>query len=384
MKIESMFYPVELGGIQLRNRIIRAATAEGMFDEEGYPTKELDLLYSKLAQGGVGAIITGYIAVSEEGKVPGRKMGSLDNDKKIHSFKRIVDHVHSYGCPIIAQLVHGGYSSETGKPVNLKNLTLTDFNRVKKDFIAAAERAFDAGFDGIEIHMAHGFFLSRVISPLTNNRIGLYGGSEEGRHTYPIELVSSLKMKLRGYPIWVKISGTEMGKGIHSGESRRFAAELEEAGVSLIEVSCNQSGQGMGPVHGKVPVDMILAENPSFREKPALIKAILKPIIKSKLKPESPEKLYNLGTASFIKKNVNIPICVCGGIKDKIDIEDALKRVDLVSLSRPLIIEPNLVSKYEKGTADTSKCIGCNHCLIGIMNRGLRCYFGQIPKGKND
>ncbi|HCW52164.1 MAG TPA: NADH:flavin oxidoreductase, partial [Clostridium sp.] len=169
MKID-IFSPVEIGGIQMNNRIIRSATDESMADEFGRPTEKLTKLYSNLAKGEVGGIITGFIAVSEEGKTTMPGMCSLHTDENIESIKKMVDEIHNYKIPIIAQIAHCGRHSVVGKKYNVNKMTQEQLLKMIDDFTETAVRCKKAGFDCVQIHCALGYFLIEVLSLNKNHR----------------------------------------------------------------------------------------------------------------------------------------------------------------------------------------------------------------------
>lgn len=129
------------GGVQLNNRILRAATHEGLAGENGAPTEQLIKLYERLSKGGVGAIITGFIGVSEESRLADPGMSLLDSDDKIPVYAEMTDRVHQAGGVIIAQLAHCGASSKMGKAGRPDNITSEQILKIEDDFAKAAKRA---------------------------------------------------------------------------------------------------------------------------------------------------------------------------------------------------------------------------------------------------
>jgi len=381
-----IFSPAVIGGVQVNNRILRAATHEGMADENGALTEQLIKLYERLSKGGVGAIITGFIGVSEESRSTDPGMSLLDSDDKIPAYAEMTGRVHQAGGVIIAQLAHCGGSSKMGKAGRPDNLTSEQILKIEDDFVEAAKRTKVAGFDGIELHAAHGYLLSGMLSGNTNHRKDAYGGSEDNRFRMLGEILKKLRTELSDYPVYVKFNGTEKSaKGIHEAEAVRIAKRLEEAGATAIEVSSNQFSENLGPLRGDVPVDMILHSYPGIKELPKFVKKPLRPVIKAVKKPDEPQHLYNVPVAKAIKTAVSIPVIVCGGIRSKADMEQVIRMdgLDAVSICRPLILEADLVNKYKTGKSSEPKCIECNHCIIGIMDAPVRCYYGKTPTGNS-
>ena len=176
-----------IGKIKLNNKIIRSATHEGMADKEGFPTDKLKNLYIKLAKGGVGAIITGYTGVLANGKASLVGMTMIDDNKYIPKFQEVTEAVHEHNTPIILQLAHCGRqtrSVSTGYPIvapsairdKLYNdtipLELTDsgINEIIDAFVSSIVRAKKSNFDGVQLHLAHGYLLAQFLSSYTNRR----------------------------------------------------------------------------------------------------------------------------------------------------------------------------------------------------------------------
>ena len=377
-----IFKPVEISGIQFNNRIIRSATHEGMADENGKPTEKLTRLYTNLAKGEVGGIITGFIAVSEEGKTTMPGMCSLHTDENIESFKKMVDEVHKYKTPIIAQIAHCGRYSVVGNKYDINNMDVEEILKIIDDFTETAIHCKKAGFDGVQIHCAHGYFLSEVLSPKTNHRKDDFGGSREKRIYLVQKIIESIRKAMPMYPIFIKLNGEEsVSNGIKADAAAWYAKVMEKAGASAIEVSRGLQESAFDMARGQVPIDMILKEYHGVSELPSIVKKIVKLFAKKALIPKKSWRLYNLESAKVIKKNVNIPVIVVGGVHSVEDCEEAIESgMDIVSLSRPLILEPSLIKKWKEEKQKNSKCISCNYCLIGVDNRPLRCYFGKLPK----
>ncbi len=394
-----VFEPVTIAGIQFRNHIIRSATHEGMADETGHPTEQLNDLYLRLAKGGVGGIITGYAGIMQQGKCDNHNMLMIDNDELIESYKSIVDAVHSHGTPIILQIAHAGCqtsSSVSGMtpiaPSQIKNkiypndipleATEEDIENIIEQFAQAAKRAQTAGFDGVQIHVAHGYLLSSFLSSYSNRRSDKWGGSLENRYRIADNIIRKIKDSVPGYPVFAKINAYDFRKnGMRIEESHEIAKMLQQSGCDAIEVSCGVMEDGLCMSRGpEVPEDALLAYSPSLRDQSPWIKKMLKPFIRFIFPARKPIRNYNLSAAERIKNAVDIPVIVVGGIRNKNDIDDIIDntKADMVSMSRPFIIEPDIVKKLEDGTQDESRCIDCNYCLIAAQVNSLRCYYGKV------
>lgn len=394
-----VFEPVIIAGIQFKNHIIRSATHEGMADETGHPTEQLKNLYLHLAKGGVGGIITGYAGIMQQGKCDNHNMLMIDKDELIESYKNIIDAVHSHGTPIILQIAHAGRqtsSSVSGMtpmaPSSIKNkiypadipleATEEDIKNIIEHFAQAARRAQTAGFDGVLIHVAHGYLLSTFLSPYSNQRSDKWGGSLENRYRIVDSIIRTIKERVPGYPVFAKINAYDFRKnGMRIEESIEVAKMLQKSGCDAIEVSCGVMEDGLCMSRGpEVPKDALLAYSSSLKDRSPWIKKMLKPFIRFVFPARKPISNYNLDAAERIKNAVDIPVIVVGGIRNKNDIVDIIEdaKADMVSMSRPFIIEPGIVKKFEDDTQDESRCINCNYCLIAAQVKPLRCYYGKI------
>jgi 2,4-dienoyl-CoA reductase-like NADH-dependent reductase (Old Yellow Enzyme family) len=395
----AIFEHTSLAGIKLKNRIIRSATHEGMADEKGFPTEKLKKLYIRLAKGGVGAIITGYAAIQADGKSSAFAMTMIDNDDSIPAYREITNAVHEYDTPIIMQIAHCGRqtrSKSTGlrtvAPSAIrdafynedmpKELSEDEINEIIDNFVSAIIRTRQAGFDGVQFHSAHGYLLSEFLSSHSNRRKDSWGGSTENKYRIIDEIFKKAKEQVGDYPILVKMNAHDgRNNGMKIEEAVRIAQMLEKSGCAAIEVSCGVFEDGLYTMRGeKLPADAAMKYTFKYKNLPGLVKTIAKPILKTFMKQPKPLLKYNLDAAIQIKKNVNIPVIVVGGINNMDDINYIIKRsnIDFVSMSRPFIIEPDIVSKFNKGTQTKSKCIMCNYCLIIAEEKPLKCHYGKL------
>lgn len=396
-----VFEHTQIAGIRLKNRIIRSATYEGMADDNGFPTEELKNLYIRLAKGGVGAIITGYAVVQAEGKGNGPAQAMIDNDESIPAYKEITDAVHEYDTPIIMQVSHCGRqtrSKSTGLPTVApsamrdsfysedmpKELSEYEINEIIGSFVSAIIRARKAGFDGVQLHIAHGYLLSEFLSSHANCRKDRWGGSTENKYRIIGEIFKRAKEHVGDYPILAKINAHDGRKnGMRIEEAVKIAQMLEKSGCAAIEISCGTVEDGFYTIRGeKLPADAAMKYTFKYKNLPGLVKTIAKPLLKTFMKQPKPLLKYNLEAASRIKEAVSIPVIVVGGINNMDDINAIIrnKNLDFVSMSRPFIIEPDIAGKFNKGTQAKSKCIMCNYCIIIAEEKPLRCYYGKLPQ----
>lgn len=398
--IKKAFEPVAIGNMQFKNRIIRSATHEGMADEEGFPTNDLKKIYVRLAKGGCGGIITGYSSVQPDGKSPLYRMTMIDKDDYIPKFKEITDAVHEFGTPIIMQIAHCGRqtrSKVTGLPTVApsavrdkfynedlpKALSAGEINIIIDNFVRAILRAKKAGFDGVQIHGAHGYLLSQFLSSHSNRRTDEWGGTIQNKYRIISEIYKRAKGIVGDYPILIKISAHDGQKnGVRVNEAVEIAKLLEASGCDGIEVSSGVIEDGLYTMRGEeLPGDAAMEYTFKYKKLPFWVKRIARPVIKRMLKQPKPLLKYNLEAAIEIKKAVDIPVIVVGGINNISDINYIVENenIDFVSMCRPFITQPDIVKRFEQGNQTKSKCIMCNYCVIIGEERPLKCYQGKLP-----
>lgn len=396
--MRSVFGDANIAGVTLKNRIIRSATHEGMADENGCPTEMMMKKYKHLARSEVGAIITGYAGVKQNGKSPMLNMLMIDSDFQVEPLRELTRRVHEYGTPVFLQIAHCGRQTRskitgfpTVAPSAIKDKIYSEevphalfedeiYELIEK-FVLAVERAKKAGFDGVQIHAAHGYLLSSFLSPHMNKRNDIWGGSTENRFRIVNEIIRQARARVGEYPILVKINAYEKSKdGINIEEAVRVSRCLEQAGCDGIEVSCGTVEEGFVTSRGDCPFDAISRNNFKMEKIPKFFNPLVKFMVKRTMTSPEPHFLYNLPHAEEIKKHVSIPVIVVGGIRKLEDIKKIIEqeRCDFVSMSRPFIIEPDLVKKFKEGRQNESKCINCNYCLIGAEKHPLKCYCGRI------
>lgn len=396
--MKKVFEETQVADMTLKNRIIRSATHEGMADRQGKPTEMLISLYKALAEGEAGAIITGYAGVMPNGKAPFDSMLMIDKDELIDAYRNMVDEVHRYNTPIILQIAHCGRQTSakiTGFPTVAPSairdklysedmpleLSEDEIYSIINHFILGIERAKKAGFDGVQLHLAHGYLLSSFLSPHTNKRNDKWGGNTENRFRIIREILTSAREKVGGYPILVKINAYEKSAdGIKIEEAVKISQYLEEAGCDAIEVSCGLAEEGFVTPRGEIPFDMLFRYHNKMKKIPKFLYPVVKPGLKLIMASPEPLFLYNLPHAEEIKKHVKIPVIVVGGIRRREDIEAIIEqgKCDFVSMSRPFIMEPHIVRYFKEGKQTESGCINCNYCLAGTAAGPLKCYYGRI------
>ncbi|MFQ6110451.1 MAG: NADH:flavin oxidoreductase [Nitrospinota bacterium] len=361
-----LFEPFELGGLGLPNRIVRSALYQGMASPEGEVTEELLSAYRALSRGGSGLLITGSAYVSLDGRSGGRMLSAAD-DSTLSGLRKLSSILREGGGRGILQLFHAGRQTTQeftgGKtplaPSELEEPTLGTRPRALTEgevegicdaFASAARRAREAGFDGIELHAAHGYLLSQFLSPHTNRREDKWGGSLEGRLRILLEIRERTgSLAGEDFPVLVKIN-TEDGipGGLEPEGAAGVAERLLGAGFSAVELSGGMFEAG------------------DFT-------------VRKGLRPKE-EEAYFLDAAREIRKRAKGPLILVGGVRSRSVAEGILAEgaADLISLGRPLTREPDLPLLWQEGK-EGADCISCNLCIMKVM-RGLPnlCYDFHI------
>lgn len=365
-----LFEPGEINGMKLENRFVRSATWEGMAADDGSCTPKLVELMGNLARGGVGLIITSHAYVQKAGQAGAGQIG-IHTDDMLAGLEKMAAAVHHHHGKIVCQLAHAGFFANTklsGQPpiapsavegiarAPRKEMTQKDIEDVVDAFGTAAGRAKAAGFDGVQIHGAHGYLISEFISPIFNLRGDEYGGSIENRARLALEVLRAIR-KTAGddFPVLIKINCTEfVDEGLQPPEFVQVGKMLADAGIDAIEVS------------GGLPI------SPQTRP--------------SQLGINKEEKeAYFQQEARALKKQVDIPIILVGGnrsfhVAERI-VEEGV--ADYISMSRPLIREPHLINRWKAGDLTKAACVSDNMCFQPAMEgKGIYCVTEKKQKAK--
>jgi 2,4-dienoyl-CoA reductase-like NADH-dependent reductase (Old Yellow Enzyme family) len=368
-----LFEETRINHLTLQNRLVRSATWEGLCTDDGKPTTALNQYYSGLAQGGVGLIISGYTFVRPEGKQLPWKMG-IHTDDFGPAFEDLTSSVHQSGGKITIQLVHAGGQTDSAsagqQPLAPSSIEAAQFpelpaemsgdeiNAVVQAFADGARRAKAWGFDGIQLHGAHGYLINQFLSPLTNHRQDDYGGDIEGRSRFLMDVVRSVRAAVGDdFPVMIKLNASDnLEGGLGEDDAITAARLLDAAGIDAIEVSTGTPASGrQGPARSKIN------------------------------KPE--QEGYNLDLARRIKAAVSCPIMVVGGFRsfERADRAVADGDVDYIALARPLIRQPDLPARWARGERDTATCISCNKCFgTGLEGNGIYCAVERKLQEKNN
>ncbi len=381
---DMLFSPLALQNITLKNRIFRSATYEGLGDPDGHPLPKLEQTYKELSSGGVGAIITGFCFVSADGRAMQPHQCGMDSDSKITSWGKVISSVKktSGGASLFMQLAHTGRQTRheaTGMPVlgvsshqcsyfrqKVRVLDNDTILRIIEDFAAAAFRAKEAGFDGVQIHAAHGYLIHQFLSPWTNTRKDRWGD----KTLFLENVIHAVRRKCGDtYPILVKLSAADdTSPGITLDSTIAAVKKLEELKIDAVEISYGTMEYAFNIIRGACPTDLAMRINPIFKSfHPFLLKSwkilFLKRYLSRLIKYED---CYNFKAAGAIRKEISLPVIPVGGIRSLTDMEECLRtwRLDGVAMCRPFICEPDFAERIRNGISERSLCVNCNLCTV--------------------
>ncbi len=383
--MSAAFTPIRIGPLTLKNRIIKPATNEGMAPG-GVPSKMLVEYHRRVAAGGAALTTVAYCAVSPDGRTFPDQV-CLDETSLPH-LKVLTDSVHAAGALACAQITHGGcfnflpqlstrwpLSASGGfNPVGLMTwrpfkqaMTEVHMDMIAGQFAEAALLAEKAGFDAVEIHMGHGYLLSQFISPMYNKRRDQYGGDAAGRARFPAMVLRRVLDAVgERLAVLCKISVIEgVKKGATAEDSVEVAKVLEAEGAHLLVLSGGMNVESPWQIFGsQLPASVAdTVENPVMRWGARLTR-LFEP--KVKFRP-----LYLREHSIQVRQAVKMPLTYLGGSKQLADIEQAISDgFDCVAMGRALLQDPNLVNKYEQGSATESGCTSCNECVPSIYAPG--------------
>jgi 2,4-dienoyl-CoA reductase-like NADH-dependent reductase (Old Yellow Enzyme family) len=368
--MSKLFEATEIKGMRLANRFVRSATWEGMATEEGACTPRLKELMRELARGRVGMIITSHAYVRKDGQAGSWQLGIYEDGLEA-GLKEMTRAVHDEGGRIVLQLSHAGFFANpklTGTtPLAASQvegfaksprrvMTARDIGELAKAFGRAAGRAREAGFDGVEIHAAHGYLLSQFLSPVFNRRADDYGGSVGNRARALLEVLGEVRGALGDdYPVLGKMNSEDfLEGGLSLGDSVKVGKLLEEGGIDAIELS------GGTLVSGKL--------SPS----------------RAGISREENEAYFR-GAARAFKEVLRVPLMLVGGIRS-FSVADRLVEegvADYISMSRPLIREPHLVKRWAEGDLRRAACLSDNQCFGPAMaGEGVTCVVEKKERDK--
>jgi 2,4-dienoyl-CoA reductase-like NADH-dependent reductase (Old Yellow Enzyme family) len=337
-----LFSDGRIAGLRLKNRLARSATAENAWRGDEISGEGLNL-YRSLAAGGVGLIITGHMAVAPAGRANDWQT-RIDQDGAIASLRKLSGVVHATDkeCKVVAQVSHAGMQGQASERVGPSTtgwprlkappraLTPKEVEEIAASFAQAVRRAQNAGFDGAQLHAAHGYLLSSFLSPYTNTRQDRYGGSLEKRVAIVREIIERARLLVGpGFPILIKVNCDDQAQGgIDIGNFPQLAKELERAGAQALEIS------GNNPIRENI---------------------------------SSPEEQSYF--AKYAKElDLKIPVILTGGNRSVERLEQLATAgvAQFLGFARPLLREPDLPARWLEGRGTPeAACISCNRCIRG-------------------
>jgi len=364
----ALFEPFRIKSMEIPNRFVRSATYDGLAEKDGSVSERQLALYEELARGGAGLIVTGISYVHASGRISAFQ-NSIADDQDIERWSALVRSVHRFDTKIAVQLFHAG--RERGRiyrkqpafaPSFLaedpffdgphRGMDEDEILEVIEAFGDGASRARDAGFDAVQIHGAHAYLLSQFLSPFTNRREDQWGGGLENRLRLHREIVQTIRKRVgEDYPLLMKL-GVEDGfaGGLEFREGVAAAEILARDGLDGVEVSLGLRGR--------------LYDQTEYRA------GITRP----------DREAYYRHWCREIRKRVNVPVIMVGGVRSLETAEEIVQKeeADLVSMSRPLIREPDLISRWQRGDRSPSTCVSCNRCMEALLEgKPLACHHRE-------
>ena len=378
------FAPARLGPVTLRNRIIKAATFEGVMPE-ALVTEQLIEYHRRVAIGGVGMTTVAYLAVSPEGRT---HAGCIWLRPEVApGLRRLTDAVHAEGAAISAQVGHAGpvanarsnaapslSASRRFNPVAfraIRETTGADIARITDDYARGAGIVADSGFDAVELHFGHNYLISAFLSPGLNKRRDSWGGSLDNRARFARQVAVAVRAAV-GDTIAV-IAKLNMNDGLPGGlkedESLEVAQLLQADGAldALVLTGGSSFGNPMYLFRGDAPREEFAATLPP-------VARLGFKLVGAKMMPDYPfEEAYFLDKARRFLTKLEMPVILLGGINRLDTVTSALSEgFAFVAMARALLREPDLVNRMASGDAQTGVCIHCNRCMPTIYT-GTRC-----------
>ncbi|UCE56010.1 MAG: FAD-dependent oxidoreductase [Desulfobacterales bacterium] len=358
MALENLFSPFAIGTLKVDNRLVMPPMATNYASPEGFVTQRQIDYYVERAKGGVGYMNVEHTGILQQGKAS-PKMLLISTDEHAVHIHKLVESVHEAGGKIVVQINHAGrqtFSKVTGSPIvgpsaipatpimeTPRELSVSEIEEITEAYAVAAERVKNAGADGVELHMAHGYLLCSFLSSFSNQRKDQYGGDIEGRARFPLEVLKAVRNQLGpDFPIICRLSGDEYVEGgLRIEETKQIAKFLEKAGADALHISACNAASGY------------LNHPPYYVEEGVFVHL-----------------------AQAIKYEVNIPVIAVGRIRHPAMADQVIGegKADMISMGRALIADPHLPNKAKKGRFDEIiPCISCNKCVQTMRKDSVRC-----------
>lgn len=371
-QFEKILEPGRIGQMETRNRIVMPPMVTNMGTRDGFITQRIEDHYEARARGGVGLIIVECACVDYPvGKNYVHQI-AIDDDKFLAGLSELAQVIKKHGAKAAIQLHHAGAAGhpyitghQTVAPSAVtrpgceppRELTISEIENLVTCFARAAVRAKKAGFDGVEIHAAHGYLLAEFLSSCWNKRQDIYGGELRNRARLLLQVLKGIREQVGGdYSVWCRVNGREYGmeNGITIGETQELAPMLQDAGADAVHVS------GVGLI---TSVYAYIQRAPMC-DLPGLL----------------------LPLAEAVKKVVSIPVIAVGRITPEIGERVVREgKADFIAMGRGLLADPEVPNKLASGRLDDIRpCIACNVCLDKYMpsETGVQCVVNSaVGKG---
>jgi 2,4-dienoyl-CoA reductase-like NADH-dependent reductase (Old Yellow Enzyme family) len=375
-----LFSPARLGSVELRNRVVKSGTNEGM-SRQGLVTDRLIEWHREFAAGGVGMTTLAYCSVAPEGRTFEHQIWM--RDEALSGLRRFTNAMHAEDARASIQLGHAGWFANpkaTGTPplgpsrmfspyaqTFSRSAEAADLDRLERDFAAAAKLAVDAGFDALEIHLGHGYLLSQFLCPYSNRRRDDYGGSLENRARFPRRVVRAVRRAVASdVAVYAKFNmddGFEGGLTLADGV--RVARWIEADG----SLDALQLTGGHTTKSAMYLLRELIALEKSFLRRVGM--RVLAPLM---LKSWAFEEAFFLGNAREFRVALTMPLMLLGGVTRLDTMQAAIAAgFDFVALGHALIRNPDLVKRLQTGELTASECTPCNQCIIEMEKGGTRC-----------
>ena len=358
-----LFDPIVIGTLTLRNRLMRSATAEWLADPQtGAPTARLAAMYHQLAQGGVGTIVTGHCCVAFAGRTNAH-MCAIADDSLIAPWRETIRAAQESGARVIVQINHGASNidpSVVADPVSPSGVAINDtvqpramregeIHQAIAAFGHAARRAREAGFDGVQIHGAHGYLISQFLSPMTNRREDVWGGDPARRLAFLRAVIAEVRRQVGSeYPVWIKLGlAGSAASGLSTAQGAQVAAQCAILGFDCVEIS-----------HG-----LDCPESIDRRAEAAYLP---------------------MGQAARRAVGAGYPLALVYGFRTRACMEALVSGglLQLISLCRPLIAEPDLPLRLAQGLTNRALCVRCDACRPREPGQWVECRNARVQRDR--
>ncbi|WP_244931174.1 NADH:flavin oxidoreductase [Nocardioides sp. W7] len=385
MTVPDVFAPAQLGPVTLRNRTVKAATFEGR-TPEGQVTDGLIGYHLAVARGGIGLTTVAYLAVAPEGRT--HRDVIVVGEHSLAGLVRLTDAVHETGAKIAGQVGHAGpvangrsngvhaiAASKMPSPLSMqmvRSATEADLTRVTKAYVAAARTLVRAGFDVLELHMAHSYLISSFLAPGLNRRKDSWAGSLENRARLGRQVARAVRDEVGDeVAVTAKVSLSDGFKGgVTTADGLAYAQLLEQDGT-LDALQMSGGSSLMNPMYlfrGGTPIKEFAASMPL----PVRL-GMRTPVGRSFMKKYDFEEAYFREKALQFRAGLSLPLMLLGGINRRDTMEQAMADgFDFVAMGRAVLREPDLVNRLQSEQAVSGVCIHCNRCMPTIYS-GTRC-----------